>query len=35
MTEISLFNLFLDEKKIKTDLGEKGERAMQTILSIS
>jgi hypothetical protein len=35
MTEISLFNLFLDEKNIKKDLGASGERAMQTVLSIS
>ena len=35
MTEISLFNLFLDEKNIKKTLGEKGERAMHAVLQIS
>ena len=35
MTEISMFNLFLDEKKIKKELGGQGERAMRAILQVS
>ena len=35
MTEISMFNLFLDEHKIKENLGPSGERAMQAVLSFS
>jgi len=35
MTEIALFNLFLDETKIKKDLGPSGERAMNAVLQVS
>lgn len=35
MTEIALFNLFLDETKIKKDLGTSGERAMNAVLQVS
>lgn len=35
MTDVSMFNLFLDEKEIKKNLGKTGERAMQTMLTIS
>ena len=35
MTEISMFNLFLDEKNIKKTLGGQGERAMKAILQVS
>ena len=35
MTEISMFNLFLDEKNIKKFCGGQGERAMRAILSFS
>ena len=36
MTEISLFNLFLDEKNIKENLkGGQGERAMKAVLQVS
>ena len=35
MTEVSMFNLFLDEKNIKRNLGGQGERAMKAILHIS
>jgi len=35
MTEMSMFNLFLDEKNIKKNLGNSGERAMRAVLSFS
>lgn len=35
MTDISMFNLFLDEKNIKKTIGDKGERAMKAILQVS
>ena len=35
MTSISMYNLFLDEKKIKKALGGQGEVAMKAILQIS
>ena len=35
MTDVSLFNLFLDEKNIKRNLGPQGERAMRAVLQIS
>ena len=35
MTEVALFNLFLDETKIKKDLGPSGERAMNAVLQVS
>lgn len=35
MTEISMFNLFLDDKNIKKSLGGQGERAMKAVLSVS
>ena len=35
MIQVTMFNLFLDEQKIKKDLGEKGERAMRTMLTVS
>lgn len=35
MIDVSMFNLFLDEQKIKKDLGRQGERAMRTMLTIS
>ena len=35
MTDISMFNLFLDEKNIKKNIGGQGERAMKAILQVS
>ena len=35
MCDIAMFNLFLDEKSIKKNLGNQGERAMQAVLSVS
>ena len=35
LTDISMFNLFLDEKNIKKHLGGQGERAMRAVLSVS
>ena len=35
MIDISMFNLFLDEEKIKKELGGQGERAMRTMLTES
>ena len=35
MIDVSMFNLFLDEQKIKKDLGPQGERAMRTMLTVS
>ena len=32
MTEVNLFNLFLDEKNIRKTLGGQGERAMKAVL---
>lgn len=35
MIDVSMFNLFLDERKIKKDLGGQGERAMRNMLTMS
>ena len=35
MHEISMYNLFLDNKNIQKQMGEKGERAMRNILQVS
>ena len=35
LTDVAMFNLFLDEKNIKRNLGGQGERAMRAVLSIS
>ena len=35
LTDVAMFNLFLDEKNIKKNLGNQGERAMRAFLSIS
>lgn len=32
MTQVSMFNLFLDEKNIKKSLGGQGERALKAVL---
>jgi hypothetical protein len=35
MTEVSMFNMFLDEKDIKKNMGTVGELAMKAVLQIS
>ena len=35
MTEVAMYNLFLDEKHIKKNLGGQGERALKAMLQIS
>ena len=35
MIDIAMFNLFLDEKEVKKNLGTQGERAMKAVLQIS